>query len=87
MEKMIIMEEYLDSTDFFSKNSIKVLLQQAGANKYSIKLKQSKQPYYKSIDNFRLIKLEIFKIYIKIKLANNFINLFKLPANTTMLLI
>lgn len=46
-------------------------------NNYAIKLKKSKQLLYNLIYSLELMKLEILKAYIKLNLANDFIQLFK----------
>ena len=42
-------------------------------SKYYIKLKIDKKLFYRLIYSLKFIKLEIFKIYIKTNLVNNFI--------------
>lgn len=55
-------------------------------NKYAIKLKDSKQLFYKPIYSLRLIKLlETLKIYIKTHLKIGFIELFKFLADVHIL--
>lgn len=44
---------------------------------YGINLKKSKQLPYRPIYSLRLVQLKTLKTYLKINLANNFINLFK----------
>ena len=46
-------------------------------NDYTIKLKKDKQLFFKLIYSLKPIELEILKIYIKINLINNFIQLFQ----------
>ena len=46
-------------------------------NDYVIELKKSKQSLFGLIYSLRLIRLRILKIYIKINLVNDFIQLFK----------
>ena len=48
-----------------------------GINNYIIKLEKSKQIFFRSIYNLKLVELKILKTYIKINLANSFIWLFK----------
>ena len=54
-------------------------------NKYAIELKEDKQLSFKPVYRFRLVGLEMFKIYIKINLANSFICLFKSPVGVSIL--
>ena len=53
------------------------LLEYIKINDHIIKLKKNKQLSFRLTYSLELIKLEILKNYIKIKLANNFISLFK----------
>ena len=57
-----------------------------GINKNAIYLKSSKQLYYKLVYRFKLIKLKIFKTYIKIDPTNSFIQLFKSHTKASILL-
>lgn len=50
-------------------------------NKYKIKLKKNKQLPFELIYYLKLIKLEIFKTYIKINRANGFTIQSNLPAS------
>ena len=79
-KKKIIPVKYLDFADIFLEKSVTILLKQTGENKYPIKLKEDKQPAYKTIYSLKLVKLETFKTYIKTSLANSFILVLKLSA-------
>ena len=54
-------------------------------NDYIIKLEKNKKLLFELIYNLKLVKLKILKIYIKINLANNFIQLFKSPIRASIL--
>lgn len=56
---MIILEKYLDYLKVFSKKTTLMLLEQTKFNQYAIKLKKSKELFYKSIYCLGPIKLEI----------------------------
>ena len=72
--------EYSYYSNVFSAENAAKLLENTGINEYAIKLKKGKQPPFGPIYSLKTIELEIFKIYIKINLANNFIRFFKSPA-------
>ena len=52
-------------------------LENIGMSKYTIKLKKGKQLLFGPIYSLKPIELKALKIYIKINLANNFIQSFK----------
>ena len=64
-----------------------MLSEQTDISEHTIKLIRTKQPSYKAIYSLDFIKLEIFKTYIKINLANDFIQFLKYPAGTFIFLI
>ena len=57
----------------FLKELAKKLPEYLSINKYIISLKVDKKLFYNLIYGFKLIKIEIFKTYIKINLVNLFI--------------
>lgn len=73
IEKVTIPAKYLDFKYFFLKKLAVELLKYSTINKHSMDLKPDKQLAYNPIYNLRPVKLKIFKTYIKIKIANNFI--------------
>lgn len=54
-------------------------------NKYAIKLEKDKLPPFRFIYSLDSVNLEMLKIYIKINLINNFIQLFKYFTNASIL--
>ena len=56
-----------------------------GIDKYTIKLEDSKQLFYRPIYSLRPVELETLKIYIKIHLKTGFIYPFKSLADTSIL--
>ena len=87
VEKVIILAKYLDCPKIFLKVLAKVLLEKTGANEHTIKLEQNKQPLYRPIYILELIKLEIYKTYIKTNLVNSFIKVLKSLADTLILFV
>lgn len=73
VQKVIILDKYLDYSNIFSKKLVEVLLERIGIKNYVIKIEKSKQPIFELIYSLVLVKLEIFKSHIKINLINNFI--------------
>lgn len=80
-----VLAEYSNYTNIFLAKNIVGLLKYNGINDYTIKLKKDKQLFFVPIYSLKLIKLEIFKTYIKINLANSFIWPFKLLAFVSIL--
>lgn len=72
-KRVSVSEKYTDLSDIFSKEFAAVLPNCSDINKHVINPEPGKQPPYKSIYSLGLVKLEIFKIYIKINLVNGFI--------------
>ena len=72
-KKVTVPAKYSDFANVFLKKSANILLEQIGANEYTIKLKQGKQLSYRHIYGLGPVQFEIFKIYIETKLANGFI--------------
>lgn len=69
--------KYSDFLNIFLEKKALVLLEQTEHNEHAIKLKNSKQLFYKLIYSLRPIELENLKIYIKIYLETRFNWLFK----------
>ena len=80
-----ILAEYSDYNNVFLVENAAELLKHTGINDHAIKLEESKQPRFEPIYNLGSIKLKNLKIYIKINLANNFIQPSKSPANVPIL--
>lgn len=77
--------EYSNFVVIFSKESAVILLEYTKININAINLKEGKQLLYGLIYNLGLVELKTLKIYIKTKLSNSFIYLFKSPANNPIL--
>lgn len=58
---LIVLVEYLDFEDVFSKESAMVLLEYIKINIYTINLKEDKQPPYRPIYSSELIELKTLK--------------------------
>ena len=82
VKRINVAVEYTDFANGFSKKLSDVLSKQTDINKYAIKLLDCKQLSYGPIYSLGLVKLETFKTYIKINLANGFIQLSKSLAST-----
>ena len=79
------MAEYSNYNNIFLIENTAKFLKNIKINKRVIKLEESKQPFFGFIYSLKLIKLEILKIYIKINLANGFIQPFKSFAKAPIL--
>lgn len=84
VKKINISEKYTDFLDIFFKKSAAVFVNCLDINEYKIDLKPDKQLPYKQIYSLCLVKLKIFKAYIKANFANRFIQLFKIPIEETI---
>ena len=84
-KKVKILEEYLDFVNVFSEEKTLVLPECIRLNKYTIKLKDGKQPPYWLIYNLDTLKLKTLKIYTKTHLKTGFIWLFKSLAGALIL--
>lgn len=87
IEKIIIPIKYLEYLKFFFPNFIRKLLKYININNHLINLINDKKPPYSPIYSLKLIKLKILKIYIRINLANDFIEPFKLYINISIMFI
>lgn len=76
-KKVSFFEEYTYFLDVLTKKSAIVLPNCSNINKNAIDLNPGKQLSYRPIHSSGLIELEIFKTYIKVNLANRFIQPFK----------
>ena len=65
--------KYSDYCDVFLAKNVAEFSENIEINKYTIKLKEGKQPPYGPIYSLELIEFEIFKTYIEINLVNGFI--------------
>ena len=80
-----ILVKYFNYSNVFSiENTIKIQ-ENTRINEHAIKLEEDKQSLFGLIYSLELVKLEILKIYIKINLANNFIQLFMSSAKALIL--
>ena len=79
------MAEYSNYSNVFSAENIAELPENTGINEYAIKLEESKQPSFGPIYSLGSIELETLKTYIKINLANGFIQSSKSSAGAPIL--
>ena len=86
-KKVNVSAECLDFTNVFSKESAKILPKCTNINNHTLKLEDGKQPPYKPIYSLGPVKLKTLKTYIKINLANGFIQLLKYPTSAPILFI
>ena len=77
--------EYSDYSDIFLIENVIELSESIGINKYTIKLREDKQPLFGPIYSLGLVKLKTLKIYIKTNLANSFIQSSNFPTGTSIL--
>ena len=80
-----ILAEYSDYSNVFSAKYIVKLPENTGINEHAIKLKEGKQSPFGPIYRLGPIELEILKTYIKINLANGFIQSSKSPAEASII--
>lgn len=86
-QEIIVSTKNLDFSNIFWKKSAAKIPECFVINKYSIDFQPGKQPPYTPINSLALVGLKVFKIYIKINLANNLIYLFKSLAMAFILFI
>lgn len=86
-EKVAVLAKYSNFIDVFLKNLAAELSKHSDINKYSIELKPGKQPSSRPIYSLGPVELEIFKTYININLANDFICPSKFSALALILFI
>ena len=87
VEEVKILAKYSDFSDVFLEKKASVLPELTEFNQHAIKLQDGQQPACGLIYSLSLVELEILKTYIKINLANSFIQSLKLPASTLILLV
>lgn len=75
-----VFAKYSDYTNIFLLKLTMKLPEYTGINNHAIDLEKDKHPPYGLIYSLKLVKLEMFKTYIKTNLANNIIRFSKLPA-------
>ena len=68
-----ILAEYSNYSNIILAENIAKLPKNTGINKYAIKLEEDKPPLFRPIYSLELVELKILKTYIKINLANGFI--------------
>ena len=86
-EKITVPAEYSDFAKIFSKKSAKVFSKCTGINKYTIELKDDKQPLYGPIYSLGPVELETLNTYIKTNLVNGFIRPLKSSAGALILFV
>ena len=77
--------EYSDYSDVFSAENATELAKNTEMNEHAIELEERKQPFFGSIYSLGLVELETLKTYIKINLANGFIQFSKSPTGAPIL--
>ena len=82
-----ILAEHSDYSNVFSAKNAVEFLKNNKMNKYAIKLEKGKQPSFGLIYSLNPMELKTLKTYIKINLANDFIQPFKSPAGLSFYLI
>ena len=80
-----VLAEYSNYNNVFSVENVAELLKNTGINKYTIKLEENKQPFFKPNYSLGPVELETLKTYIKINLAHSFIRLSKSPVGAPIL--
>ena len=80
-----ILGKYFNYSDVFLVENIAEFPEYTKINDQTIHLKEDKQLLFGFIYSLRSVKLKILKKYIKNNLANNFIRIFKFPANVLIL--
>ena len=86
-KQVTVQTKYLDFADVFSEKSANILLQRTKANKHAIELKEGKQPPYGLICSLGPVEFKTLKTYIKINLANGFIQASKSSAGASILFV
>ena len=79
-KKVIVLAEYSDFANLFSKKSADIFLERNKVNEQAIKLDKDKQLLYRLMYSLGLVELKTLKTYIKTNLANGFIRVLKLLA-------
>ena len=82
--EITILAECYDYTDIFLFEFIAKFQEYSNCN-HVFKLEKSKQPLYNPIYNLQSIEFKILKAYIKINLANNFVQFFKFSIAISIL--
>ena len=77
--------KYSDYSNVFSAENAVELPENTGINEYAIKLEESKQASFGPIYSLGPVELETLKTYIKINLANGFIQPSKFPVRAPIL--
>lgn len=76
-EKVSIPKKYTNFLDIFFKKSAAKLSNRSDISKHTINLEPSNQPIYKQIYSLGPVELKTLKTYIKTKMTNRFIKLYK----------
>ena len=86
-KKVTLPAKYTNFSDVFLKESAEMLSKRTGINKHVINLKDVKQPSYGPLYSLGPVELETLKTYMKINLANGFIQPSNSLANAPILFI
>ena len=86
-EKITVSDKYSDFANVFSEQQALVLPEWIKLKQLAIELQDDKQWFYELIYSLELVELETLKTYIETNLANSFIWLFKLLADTLIFFI
>ena len=86
-KELKIRTNYLEFSDVFLEKKALILLVITNLNKQAIELQERQQSACRLIYSLGLVKFEMFKTYIKINLANDFIQPSKSPAGISLLFI
>ena len=80
-----VLSKYSDYSDISSAEYVAEFLENTGMNEHAIKLEEDKQQLFGPIYSLGLVELETLKTYIKINLANGFIQPSKSLAKALIL--
>ena len=86
-KELIVLAEYSDFADVFSKKLVEVLSERIKIIKHAIELEDGKQSPYRPIYNLSSMELETLKTYIKTNLVQNFIWPLKSPIGVLILFV
>ena len=87
VKKVIVLEKYSDFGNIFFKKSAEILPERTGINKHAIELQKSDNPPYSHIYSLGLKELKTLKTFIKINLANGFMQPLKFPTKALILFV
>ena len=87
IKEVKILTKYSDFLDVFLKEKVLILLKTTELNQCAIKLQKDQQSLYRLIYSLGLVKLKTLKSYIKINLANGFIEPLKSTVSAFILFV